>query len=168
MAPFRREGIALLSGTLFGAGLALSQMTNPAKVVAFLDVGGSWDPSLAFVMGAALIIAAAGNAFHRRRSVTGAAADPSALATARTTPTTPAMPTTPASGGRIDMRLIVGSALFGVGWGMAGFCPGPALASLVTGSSSVALFVVSMLAGMGLYRALAGSALLREPPPPAP
>ncbi|MBW2423687.1 MAG: YeeE/YedE family protein [Deltaproteobacteria bacterium] len=164
MVATRREGIALLSGTLFGAGLALSQMTNPAKVLAFLDIGGSWDPSLAFVMGTALLIAATGNVLHRRRGAAGATgASPSTAS-----PNPPAMATTSTSGGRVDARLIVGSALFGVGWGMAGFCPGPALASLVTGSSSAVLFVVSMLAGMGLYRVLASSALLREPPPPAP
>ena len=117
---------ALLSGTLFGAGLAIGQMTNPAKVLGFLDVAGAWDPSLAFVMGAAVLVSAVSYRIH----ASGAAA--------------------PTAG--LDARLIGGAALFGLGWGLAGFCPGPAVASLVTGSGQVALFVVSMVAGMGLYR----------------
>jgi hypothetical protein len=118
--------VALTSGTLFGAGLATSQMTNPAKVIAFLDVAGAWDPSLGFVMGAALVVSAI--AYRVRRE--------------------------PAASGAIDARLLGGAALFGLGWGLAGFCPGPAIASLVTGSGRVALFVASMLAGMALYHGL--------------
>lgn len=119
---------ALFAGTIFGAGLAVAQMTNPAKVIGFLDVAGHWDPSLAFVMGAALVVSAVSYRIHRK-----AIANPSA---------------------GIDTRLIAGAILFGLGWGLAGFCPGPAIASLVTGSGHVALFVVSMILGMGLYRAL--------------
>ena len=115
---------ALLSGTLFGAGLATSQMTNPAKVLGFLDVAGEWDPSLAFVMGAALVVSAVA---YR---VKGAS---------------------PIEMGSIDGRLIVGAALFGSGWGLAGFCPGPAIAAVVTGSSQVLTFVASMMGGMALY-----------------
>ena len=118
---------ALLSGTLFGAGLATSEMTNPAKVLAFLDVTGAWDPSLAFVMGAALVVMAVAWRFERT-------------------------PSSPPSG--IDGRLVAGAALFGLGWGLAGFCPGPALAALVTGSGEVAVFVGSMLAGMALHHVL--------------
>lgn len=115
---------ALLSGSVFGAGLAVAQMTNPAKVLGFLDVAGAWDPSLAFVMGAALLVSAIA---YRVRGVAVQAA----------------------SG--IDGRLLTGACLFGLGWGLAGFCPGPAVASLVTGSSEVVLFVASMVVGMGLY-----------------
>jgi hypothetical protein len=117
---------ALFSGTLFGAGLAVAQMTNPAKVLGFLDIAGAWDPSLACVMGAALAVSAI--AYRIRGGVAVAQAS------------------------AIDMRLLGGAALFGLGWGLAGFCPGPAVASLVTGSGQVALFVASMIAGMGLYR----------------
>ena len=137
----KSEASALLSGTLFGAGLALSQMTNPAKVIGFLDVTGAWDPSLAFVMGAALVVATGGQIVQRRR-VRGAG---------------PSLTTRPGSpsggpGAGIDARLLGGAALFGIGWGLAGFCPGPALASLVDGAPRVLLFVASMLAGMTLFR----------------
>ena len=120
----KHAATALLSGTLFGCGLAVAQMTNPAKVLGFLDVAGAWDPSLAFVMGAALAVSALAYRFREA---------PPGIATG------------------IDVRLLVGSALFGLGWGLAGFCPGPAIASLSTGSSEVATFVVAMLAGMLLY-----------------
>jgi len=115
---------ALLSGTIFGAGLAVAQMTNPAKVLGFLDAAGAWDPSLAFVMGAALLVSAIA---YRVRGYTAQAAN------------------------GIDTRLLAGACLFGLGWGLAGFCPGPAIASLVTGSGKVALFVASMVVGMGVY-----------------
>ena len=124
-----RETIgALIAGTLFGAGLAIAQMTNPAKVIGFLDVAGDWDPSLAFVMGSALVVSAV--AYRLRGTPIGA-------------------PTT-----GIDGRLLGGATLFGLGWGLAGFCPGPAIASLITGSGDVALFVASMIAGMGLFQAV--------------
>jgi len=129
--------IALVSGTLFGAGLAVSQMTNPAKVIGFLDVAGHWDPSLAFVMGAALVVSALAFRIDRVRGArSGALPGPSL----------------PASG--IDRRLLLGAALFGLGWGLAGFCPGPAVAALVTGSGRVLLFVGSMVAGMVLFKIL--------------
>jgi uncharacterized membrane protein YedE/YeeE len=132
---------ALLSGTLFGAGLAVSQMTNPAKVIGFLDVAAvragsgasGWDPSLAFVMGAALLVSAIGYQLSRVRAVTPG----------------PAVQAVQAAG--IDERLLLGAAIFGVGWGLAGLCPGPAIASLVTGSGQVLLFVAAMLGGMGLF-----------------
>ena len=115
---------ALLSGTIFGSGLAVARMTNPAKVLAFLDVAGGWDPSLAFVMGSALAVSAIA---HRFRSA------PSGIATG------------------IDARLLGGSVLFGLGWGLAGFCPGPAIASLSTGSGEVVTFVLAMVVGMLLF-----------------
>jgi uncharacterized membrane protein YedE/YeeE len=152
----KSESTALLSGTLFGAGLALSQMTNPAKVIAFLDVTGSWDPSLAFVMGAALVIAAGANAWERRRERANNESQAKAAAGSHE------VPRAAARGPRIDVRLLLGAALFGIGWGLAGFCPGPALAAIVTGSPSVLLFVASMAAGMGLYRIAVRAPLPRE------
>jgi len=129
---------AVLAGTFFGAGLAVSQMTNPAKVIAFLDFTGEWDPTLAFVRGGALVVSATANQLASSRGQTRER-------------------TQPGQTGRIDGRLLVGSSLFGVGWGLAGFCPGPALAALVTGSGDVALFVLSMLCGMGLFRLMPAS-----------
>jgi uncharacterized membrane protein YedE/YeeE len=112
-------------------------MTNPAKVLGFLDVAGSWDPSLAFVMGAALVVSAV--AFQIQR-IARSAGD--------------ALPASPTAAG-IDGRLLLGAATFGLGWGLAGFCPGPAIAALVTGSGQVLLFVGAMLGGMGLYKLVA-------------
>ena len=127
---------ALLSGTLFGAGLATAQMTDPAKVLGFLDVAGSWDPSLAFVMGSALVVSAI--AYRIRET-------PLPFST------------------NIDARLIGGASLFGLGWGLSGFCPGPAIASLVTGSAQVGTFVASMLGGMALYHFALERRSLSEP-----
>jgi uncharacterized protein len=125
---------ALVSGTLFGLGLAVSGMMNPAKVIGFLDVAGAWDPTLAFVMGGALLVTIP--AFRlilgRPRPV---------LADGFSLPTSSS----------VDRRLIGGSALFGVGWGLSGFCPGPAVAALVTGLAPVFAFVAAMVAGMVLY-----------------
>ena len=157
----RAEITALASGTLFGAGLAVAQMTNPAKVIAFLDVTGHWDPSLAFVMGSALAISAGANAIARRRRK--APDSPS------TKPGWSSVEDSSPSGTNrsgIDARLIGGSALFGIGWGLAGFCPGPALASIVTGSPRALLFVGSMIAGMGLYRLVVRAPLPRGPAAP--
>jgi uncharacterized protein len=128
---------AFLCGLLFGIGLILSGMANPAKVLAFLDLAGHWDPSLAFVMAGAVALAAVGFRLARTRSnsVLGA---PMQLPTAR----------------RIDARLVLGSLVFGAGWGLAGFCPGPALVSAGSGELRAWLFVAAMLAGMGLYTAL--------------
>jgi uncharacterized membrane protein YedE/YeeE len=137
---------SFVSGTLFGAGLAIAQMTNPAKVLAFLDVSGQWDPSLAFVMATALVISAIG--VRRKRALDRARGAASLWE--------------PASG-PIDTRLLVGSALFGIGWGIAGFCPGPAIASLVTGSGQVMLFVAAMIAGMGVHRLLTRYGTARLP-----
>lgn len=125
---------ALLSGLVFGVGLILSGMTDPAKVTAFLDVGGAWDPSLAFVMGGALLVALPAFTLARRRGTTLTQV-PLQLPTAR----------------RIDRRLVLGSLAFGAGWGLSGYCPGPALVSLTTGSPGIWWFVVPMLGGMALY-----------------
>ncbi len=129
-----RTFVALLAGTLFGLGLAVSGMMNPAKVVGFLDVAGEWDPTLAFVMGGALLVTIP--AFRlilgRPRPI---------LADGFALPTKSAL----------DGRLLGGAALFGVGWGLSGFCPGPAVAALVTGLTPVFAFVAAMVAGMVLY-----------------
>ncbi|OCJ16448.1 transporter [Rhizobium sp. AC44/96] len=126
---------SILCGILFGIGLVVSDMVNPARVLAFLDVGGNWDPSLAFVMGGALIPSSIAYAIKRSRSRP-------ALDTQFHVPTSRS----------IDTRLVLGAALFGLGWGLVGLCPGPAIASLVTGRWETALFAVAMLAGMFAYR----------------
>jgi len=122
---------ALLSGLVFGLGLIVSGMANPAKVLGFLDLAGAWDPSLAFVMAGAIGVGlvAFRIAGGRSRSLTGA---PMALPTNRT----------------IDRRLVGGAVLFGIGWGLAGFCPGPALVALGLGAPKALVFVAAMLAGM--------------------
>ncbi|WPB86058.1 DUF6691 family protein [Sediminicoccus rosea] len=132
---------ALAAGALFGLGLILSGMANPAKVLAFLDLAGHWDPSLAFVMAGAIPVAAIGFALGRRRTAPLCA---EAFA--------------PPARGLVDARLIGGAVLFGLGWGLAGFCPGPALAALGFGGWQPWLFVAAMLAGMGLFRLLPGGA----------
>lgn len=128
---------ALLGGLVFGLGLLLSGMGNPVKVQNFLDLAGHWDPSLALVMGGAVGLALPVFAWARRqrRALLG---DPMQLPMAR----------------QIDGRLLAGSALFGIGWGLAGFCPGPALMNLATGHVEVWLFVAAMLAGMWLHALL--------------
>lgn len=131
----RTHVVAFISGVLFALGLALSGMTQPRKVIAFLDVLGAWDPSLAFVMVGAIAVHIA---FARR--ATRPAARP-VLAERFVLPTS----------ARIDGKLVTGAALFGLGWGAAGFCPGPALVSLVSFSWPTVLFVAAMLAGMVLH-----------------
>lgn len=128
---------SLLAGLVFGLGLIVSGMANPAKVLGFLDLAGLWDPSLALVMGGAIGVGLVAffSARHRTRSLLGA---PMRL------------PTTD----RIDRRLVTGSLLFGVGWGVAGFCPGPALVALGMGEPKAAVFVAAMLAGMGIFEGL--------------
>lgn len=130
-----RTLVAGLLGTLFGAGLAVSGMTNPAKVLNFLDVAGAWDPTLAFVMGGALAVSAAGYASSRGapRAWLG---DAFAIPTRRD----------------LDVSLLGGAALFGLGWGLVGLCPGPALANLARGSTEIWVFVAALLAGAGAYR----------------
>lgn len=124
------------AGLVFAAGLAISGMTDPAKVRAFLDVGGRWDPSLAFVMlGAVAIFFAADRLARRLRRPRYATQFP------------------PRPLKRIDIRLIGGAALFGVGWGLSGFCPGPAIVSVGAGARAALWFVPAMLAGLALARA---------------
>lgn len=125
---------ALLSGIVFGFGLSLSGMLNPLRVQGFLDVFGEWDPSLAFVLGGAVLVAFIG--VQIMKTMRRPAFDASFH-----------VPTS----AKIDAPLVVGSALFGLGWGAAGFCPGPAVASLSFGMPQTALFVVAMLVGMILH-----------------
>jgi uncharacterized membrane protein YedE/YeeE len=126
--------ISLLVGLIFGIGLIVSGMANPAKVLGFLDPAGRWDPSLAFVMGGAILVGVFAFARARRmpRSIFGA---PMQLPAHK----------------KIDRRLILGSLAFGAGWGLAGFCPGPALVALGAGEHKAWLFVAAMLAGMWLF-----------------
>lgn len=131
--------IAILCGVLFGAGMIISDMVNPARVLAFLDVTGDWDPSLAFVMGGALIPSGLAYLIHRRMHAP-VLADEFRVPASRL----------------IDRPLIAGAILFGLGWGLVGLCPGPALAALTTASWQAAIFVVAMLAGMTLFRFTAG------------
>jgi len=125
----------LIAGLLFGAGLSISGMINPAKVVGFLDVAGAWDPSLAFVMLGAVAVTAIGYRFVLRRSQP-------LLASSFTLPTRR----------DIDVALLFGAGLFGIGWGLGGYCPGPALAGLGFGSLETYAFVVAMLVGMVIAR----------------
>lgn len=122
---------ALLAGIIFGAGLTISDMVNPARVLNFLDVAGNWDPTLIFVMAGALAVAIPG---YR-------------LVFARPAPLTGGKFVVPATH-RIDLPLVGGAALFGVGWGLAGICPGPAFTDIVTFEPKVYLFVATMLVGM--------------------
>lgn len=128
---------AFVTGLLFGLGLILSGMTDPTKVTGFLDIAGTWNPSLIFVMGGAILVAmvAFRIAGTRTHALLGGAMH---LPTAR----------------QIDKRLILGGVIFGIGWGLAGYCPGPALASLATGGSKPLIFVLAMLAGMATYEIL--------------
>ncbi len=128
---------SLLAGLLFGLGLIVSQMVDPAKVQSFLDIAGQWDPSLALVMGGAVIVGLAGFLLAGQRS-TSLLGEPMRLPEAR----------------RIDTPLVVGSAIFGAGWGLVGYCPGPAIAALGMGEPKAVLFVFAMVAGMGLYESL--------------
>jgi uncharacterized membrane protein YedE/YeeE len=130
----RETFAALVAGLLFGFGLILSGMSNPAKVLGFLDLAGAWDPSLALVMAGAIAVGAVGFAFagKRTRSVLG-------------------LPMNLPVNRKLDRRLVIGSAAFGAGWGIAGFCPGPALVALATGSSQAIVFVIAMIAGMALH-----------------
>ena len=131
---FRQLLTALLAGLVFGLGLIFSGMTDPAKVTGFLDLAGQWDPSLALVMGGAIVggVFAFRVARERSRAILGG---PMQLRTAR----------------HIDRLLVLGGLAFGAGWGLAGYCPGPALASLLTGGSKPLIFTVAMLAGMAIY-----------------
>jgi uncharacterized membrane protein YedE/YeeE len=139
---------ALAAGLLFGAGLALSAMTDPAVVLGFLDVAGAWNPTLAFVMAGALTVTLVGYRIVLKRG--RAVLEPRlALPTARA----------------IDAPLVGGAALFGVGWGLAGYCPGPALASLAGAQPGTIVFVAAMLVGMVAARLLRGQAAPAAPSP---
>ena len=128
---------AFLSGLVFGLGLILSGMANPAKVLGFLDLAGAWDPSLALVMVGAIAVAFAPFAWARKRqkSLLGA---PMQLPTST----------------RLDRRLVLGSLVFGAGWGLAGFCPGPALVAAAAGVPDALIFVAAMAAGMAIFSVL--------------
>jgi len=125
--------MGLLAGLLFGLGLAMSGMTDTAKVLGFLDIAGNWDPDLAFVMGGAVLVTLVSFPLVLRRS-TPLLGDRFQLPARRD----------------IDVRLLSGAALFGVGWGIYGYCPGPALSALVYGDLNTLAFVLAMLAGMAL------------------
>ncbi|WP_182342727.1 DUF6691 family protein [Comamonas koreensis] len=126
--------IAALAGLVFGLGLLVSGMADPQKVLAFLDLAGPWDPSLALVMGGAIALGLPGFALARRRSR-------SLLGEPMQLPARQA----------VDAPLLIGSALFGIGWGLAGYCPGPALLGTAAGMGSAAIFSAAMLAGMLLF-----------------
>lgn len=129
--------IASLSGILFGAGLVISGMTDPFKVLGFLDLAGRWDPTLAFVMGSGLLVTVPGFWLVRRR--VGPVFETKFY-----------LPTVK----DVDTRLLVGAAIFGTGWGVAGFCPGPAIASLVRFDLGMVVLVIALIAGMALAELL--------------
>lgn len=126
-----------IAGLVFGVGLIVSGMTNPAKVIGFLDLAGNWDPSLAFVMGGAIFVGFFAFRIAGQRAKTWLGTEMN-LPTAR----------------RIDRRLVLGGLLFGIGWGVAGYCPGPALTSLLSGGVKPVVFVLAMLAGMAVFELL--------------
>jgi uncharacterized membrane protein YedE/YeeE len=136
---------ALLAGLVFGLGLIVSGMADPTKVLGFLDLAGAWDPSLALVMGGAIAVGLLAFALARRRTR-------SLLGLAMQLP----------QGRGIDRRLVLGGLVFGIGWGLAGFCPGPALAALGMGEAKAAVFVLAMLAGMGIFEWLERRARARK------
>jgi uncharacterized membrane protein YedE/YeeE len=128
---------SFLAGLVFGIGLIVSGMSNPAKVLGFLDLAGKWDPSLALVMGGAVTVGLVAFALAKRRQTTWLGL-PLLLPAAR----------------HIDRRLVIGSALFGVGWGLAGICPGPGLVLVGAGLPKGLIFVAAMLAGMAVFEVL--------------
>ncbi len=150
-----RHVVAAVAGLIFALGLGISGMTDPGKVIGFLDVGGAWEPALAFVMGGAVVVYALAYRLIVRR--------PRPVVEVKFS-----LPTAK----KVTTSLVVGSALFGIGWGLGGYCPGPALTSVVSGSWEVGLFVVTMLAGMGLHqvweRLSARGSAAAAPAPAAP
>jgi uncharacterized protein len=135
---------SLLSGLIFGVGLIISGMTNPSKILGFLDITGKWDPSLAFVMGGALAVGFFAFKLADKQTISLLGLDMK-LPKAH----------------HIDRRLVIGSTLFGIGWGIAGFCPGPAVVSLGMGETKAIIFVAAMLSGMGIFELLERRALRR-------
>lgn len=140
-AGIAEVAVALATGTVFGLGLIVSGMADPAKVLGFLDLFGRWDPSLALVMAGAVGVGLLGLAFDpgRTRSTLGLPMR---------------MPTSTA----IDRRLVIGALAFGSGWGLAGFCPGPALVAVGAGSTEAFVFTGAMVAGMGIFELISGRA----------
>ena len=132
-----RSLVTVFTGLIFGIGLIMSGMTNPAKVQNFLDLFGSWDPSLALVMGGAILITMPGFWLVKKRQTP--LFEDSFLIPQKT---------------NLDFYLITGSAIFGIGWGLGGFCPGPVVVSISTGSAGTLLFVITMLIGMVLAKLL--------------
>jgi uncharacterized membrane protein YedE/YeeE len=125
---------AFVAGLVFGLGLIVAGMVNPAKILGFLDLAGKWDPSLALVMAGAIAVGLVAFALARRRTM-------SALG----------LPMQLPSASNLDARLVGGSLVFGIGWGLAGFCPGPAIVAIGAGYAKAAVFVVAMLLGMGAF-----------------
>ena len=146
-----RRAIEFLVGLLSGWGLLLSGMTDPGKVQAFLDPFGAWDPSLAFVMGGAIAVGALAFALAKKRTTT-LIGDALHLPTVRD----------------IDRPLVAGALIFGAGWGLAGFCPGPSIVSMASGQPKGVVFVLAMLAGMLLFRWLESSGTSQDQRPVAP
>ncbi|HKB55082.1 MAG TPA: YeeE/YedE family protein [Ramlibacter sp.] len=138
--------IEFLVGLLFGLGLILSGMTDPGKVLGFLDITGPWDPSLACVMGGAIAVALSAFVLARRRTTTFLGGPIHLPADAP-----------------IDRRLVIGSIVFGIGWGLAGFCPGPAIVAAGAGFSKAVVFTLSMLAGMAAFEFIAQPAARNTP-----
>lgn len=126
--------VSLLAGLIFGTGLIVSGMANPAKVLAFLDLAGAWDPSLAGVMAGAIAVGLLAFGLAKKRTLTYLGL-PMRLPTSQV----------------VDRRLVGGSLLFGIGWGIAGFCPGPGLVALGMGEAKALVFVAAMVVGMGLF-----------------
>ena len=126
--------IEFIVGLLFGLGLLISGMTDPGKVLGFLDLAGTWDPSLAFVMGGGVMVGLIGFGVAKKKvvSLSGAPLQWPELT-------------------RIDRPLVLGSLMFGLGWGLAGFCPGPALVAMASGNDKALVFVLTMMAGMALF-----------------
>lgn len=138
--------VAFLTGLMFGLGLILSGMTDPSKVIGFLDLAGHWDPSLVFVMAGAVLVGVIAYQFAKGRK-TSFLGDVMRLPTAD----------------QIDRRLVLGGLAFGVGWGLAGYCPGPALVSVVQGGMKPLIFVIAMLVGMGVFEIQGRMAQARQP-----
>jgi uncharacterized membrane protein YedE/YeeE len=125
---------AFVAGLVFGLGLIIAGMVNPAKILGFLDIAGKWDPSLALVMAGAIAVGLVAFALARRRTM-------SVLG----------LPMQLPSASAVDARLVGGSLVFGIGWGLAGFCPGPAIVAIGAGYAKAAVFVAAMLLGMGAF-----------------